>query len=179
MTRTGIAGVEYAINPYTGCAHACVYCYASFMTRFSGHTERWGTWVDAKVNIAEVLEKEIRCKSARRRKSEKLTQPSLAGLGESAKPASRESRRSPGLPESPEEPTAPDDDSFIQLGKREESLVQLLNQVAIVAVKQGPDIVRGVINFIQAEYPELFQHVPNELFIYQAVIQRICDHLTD
>jgi len=108
MTRTGIPGAAYALNPYTGCAHACVYCYASFMTRFSGHTERWGTWVDAKVNIAEVLEKEIRCKSARRRKSEKLIQPSLAGLGESAKPASRESRRSPGLPESPEEPTAPD-----------------------------------------------------------------------
>ena len=60
MTRTGIAGVEYAINPYTGCAHACVYCYASFMTRFSGHTDRWGTWLDAKVNIAEVLENEIR-----------------------------------------------------------------------------------------------------------------------
>ncbi len=108
LTRTGIPGAAYALNPYTGCAHACVYCYASFMAKFSGQTDRWGTWVDAKVNIAEVLEKEIRRKSARRRKSEKLIQPSLAGLGESAKPASRESRRSPGLPESPEEPTAPD-----------------------------------------------------------------------
>jgi len=88
LTRTGIPGARYALNPYTGCAHACVYCYASFMTRFSGHTDRWGTWVDAKVNIAEVLEKEIRRKSARRRKSEKLIQPSLAGLGESAEPDS-------------------------------------------------------------------------------------------
>ncbi|HNY67861.1 MAG TPA: radical SAM protein [Bacillota bacterium] len=108
LTRTGIPGARYALNPYTGCTHACVYCYASFMTRFSGHTDRWGTWVDAKVNIADVLEKEIRRKSARRRKSEKLTQPSLAGLGESAKPASHESRRSPGLAESPEEPATPD-----------------------------------------------------------------------
>ena len=108
LTRTGIPGARYALNPYTGCTHACVYCYASFMTRFSGHTDRWGTWVDAKVNIAEVLEKEIRRKSTRNRRSEKLIQPSLAGLGESAKPASRESSRSPGLAESPEEPATPD-----------------------------------------------------------------------
>ena len=88
LTRTGIPGARYALNPYTGCAHACVYCYASFMTRFSGHTDRWGTWVDAKVNIADVLEKEIRRKSTRNRRSEKLIQPSLAGLGESAEPDS-------------------------------------------------------------------------------------------
>ncbi len=107
LTRTGIPGAEYALNPYTGCAHACVYCYASFMTRFSGHTDRWGTWVDAKANIAEILEKEIRRKSAHRHRPEKLIQASLTGLGESAKPASRESRQSPGTLESPEEPTAP------------------------------------------------------------------------
>lgn len=108
LTRTGIPGAEYALNPYTGCAHACVYCYASFMTRFSGHTGRWGTWVDAKVNIAEVLEREIRSKATRWRRSEKLIQASLTGLSESAaRPASRESRQSPGMLESPDEPTAP------------------------------------------------------------------------
>ena len=100
MTRTGIPGAAYALNPYTGCAHACVYCYASFMTRFSGHTDRWGTWVDAKVNIAEVLEKEIRSKSARRRKLERPVQTPLAGLAEPI-----DSTPSP-LPRSPEKPTA-------------------------------------------------------------------------
>ena len=40
---------DYAINPY-GCGHSCVYCYAAFMRRFTGHGERWGDFVDVKVN---------------------------------------------------------------------------------------------------------------------------------
>jgi DNA repair photolyase len=40
----------YTINAYTGCEHACSYCYARFMRRFSGHKEPWGAFVDVKVN---------------------------------------------------------------------------------------------------------------------------------
>lgn len=36
------------MNPYVGCTHACKYCYASFMKRFTGHTEEWGTFLDIK-----------------------------------------------------------------------------------------------------------------------------------
>jgi DNA repair photolyase len=50
---------DYVINPYTGCAHACSYCYARFMKRFSGHQEPWGEFVDVKINAAELLAKEI------------------------------------------------------------------------------------------------------------------------
>jgi len=50
---------DYALNPYVGCQHACVYCYARFMKRFTGHKEEWGTFVDVKVNAAELLAKEI------------------------------------------------------------------------------------------------------------------------
>jgi len=49
----------YVINPYTGCAHCCSYCYASFMKRFTGHTEPWGQFVDVKVNAADLLRHEI------------------------------------------------------------------------------------------------------------------------
>jgi len=52
----------YTINPYRGCAHACKYCYAVFMKRFSGHREKWGDFVDVKVNAAEVLSREIKKK---------------------------------------------------------------------------------------------------------------------
>lgn len=50
---------DYAINPYVGCSHACSYCYAAFMKRFTGHREKWGAFVDVKINAPEVLEREI------------------------------------------------------------------------------------------------------------------------
>ena len=60
LTRSGIEGVDYAINPYVGCAHGCAYCYAVFMKRFTGHTEEWGTFVDVKVNAAQVLSRQLK-----------------------------------------------------------------------------------------------------------------------
>jgi DNA repair photolyase len=60
LTKSGITGVDYAINPYVGCAHGCTYCYAVFMKRFTGHEEEWGTFVDIKVNAPEVLTKQLR-----------------------------------------------------------------------------------------------------------------------
>ena len=60
LTKCGIEAVDYAINPYVGCGHGCVYCYATFMKRFTGHKETWGTFVDVKVNAAEVLTRQLR-----------------------------------------------------------------------------------------------------------------------
>lgn len=52
---------DYCVNPYTGCALACVYCYARlFMGRYSGHKEPWGAFVDVKVNAPEVLRRQLR-----------------------------------------------------------------------------------------------------------------------
>jgi len=50
---------DYAVNPYTGCQYGCAYCYARFMKRFTGHEERWGDFVDVKVNAAELLRREV------------------------------------------------------------------------------------------------------------------------
>jgi DNA repair photolyase len=50
---------DYALNPYTGCQHACTYCYARFMKRYSGHQEVWGAFVDVKVNAADLLKVEV------------------------------------------------------------------------------------------------------------------------
>jgi len=59
LQKSGIPGVRYAINPYVGCVHECVYCYARFMKRFTGHTEPWGTFLDVKSNAAQILEKQL------------------------------------------------------------------------------------------------------------------------
>lgn len=58
--KCGFPGGGWAINPYIGCGHNCAYCYARFIKRFTGHTEEWGSFVDARVNIAEVLKKQLR-----------------------------------------------------------------------------------------------------------------------
>jgi len=60
LTKSKLPEVDYCINPYVGCLHACVYCYASFMKRFTGHLEdECGEFVDVKVNAPDVLKKEI------------------------------------------------------------------------------------------------------------------------
>jgi DNA repair photolyase len=59
LSKSGLS-YDYTVNPYTGCLHACVYCYANFMRRFSGHMQDpWGTFVDVKVNLLDVLAKEL------------------------------------------------------------------------------------------------------------------------
>ncbi len=60
LSKSGIPGIDYCINPYTGCAHGCRYCYATFMKRFTGHTEKWGSFVDVKVNAPEVLKRQVK-----------------------------------------------------------------------------------------------------------------------
>ena len=48
MTKSNLPVGGYSVNPYVGCTHGCKYCYASFMKRFTGHTEPWGTFLDIK-----------------------------------------------------------------------------------------------------------------------------------
>lgn len=48
LSKSNLPVCEYSANPYVGCTHACKYCYASFMKRFTGHTEDWGTFLDIK-----------------------------------------------------------------------------------------------------------------------------------
>ena len=48
LTKSNLPVSDYSVNPYVGCTHACRYCYASFMKRFTGHPEPWGTFLDVK-----------------------------------------------------------------------------------------------------------------------------------
>ena len=49
ITKSNIPSIDFVINPYTGCQHGCIYCYAEFMIRFTGHKgEKWGQFLDIK-----------------------------------------------------------------------------------------------------------------------------------
>ena len=48
LSKSKIAGFDYVINPYVGCPHKCIYCYAEYMRKFSGHSEEWGEFLDVK-----------------------------------------------------------------------------------------------------------------------------------
>ena len=71
LTKSKLPESAFCINPYVGCLHACVYCYARFMKRFTGHDEAWGTFVDVKINGADVIAGELA----------RVRQPATALLG--------------------------------------------------------------------------------------------------
>ena len=48
LTKSNLPESDYVINPYVGCPHACAYCYACFMKRFTNHNEDWGSFLDVK-----------------------------------------------------------------------------------------------------------------------------------
>ena len=48
LTKSNLPVADFSVNPYVGCTHACKYCYACFMKRFTNHTENWGEFLDVK-----------------------------------------------------------------------------------------------------------------------------------
>ncbi|RLG44927.1 MAG: radical SAM protein [Thermoproteota archaeon] len=66
VSKSGIIGVDYTINPYVGCSHGCIYCYARLYTsrfweKLVGNHE-WGYFVLPKINAAQLLRKELKKK---------------------------------------------------------------------------------------------------------------------
>lgn len=60
LNKSNIPGVSFCLNPYTGCQHACRYCYADFMKKYTNHLEPWGEFVDIKINADNILSKELK-----------------------------------------------------------------------------------------------------------------------
>ncbi|MCT4552362.1 MAG: radical SAM protein [Alphaproteobacteria bacterium] len=60
LTKSNLGDMDYAINPYVGCAFACEYCYAIFMSKFSGERmEDWGNYVHVKKNAPDLLRQKL------------------------------------------------------------------------------------------------------------------------
>ncbi len=63
LTKSNLPDSDYVINPYVGCPHGCKYCYASFMKRFTGHREEWGTFIDIKRCSKPISKKKLKGKT--------------------------------------------------------------------------------------------------------------------
>ncbi|MBZ9578632.1 radical SAM protein [Patescibacteria group bacterium] len=55
ITKSGLPDSDFVINPYVGCMHGCIYCYARFMKRFTNHKEPWGKFLDIKINASDLI----------------------------------------------------------------------------------------------------------------------------
>ena len=58
----------WSLNPYTGCVHRCTFCYVRAFERGADRPsdDRYGRSIRVKVNVAEVLAKELGRRSWRR-----------------------------------------------------------------------------------------------------------------
>ncbi len=56
LSPSGLPGIDYALNPYSGCEHGCIYCYGPGVTH--SDLSRWRV-VRVKRNIPERLYREV------------------------------------------------------------------------------------------------------------------------
>ncbi len=61
LNRVRGMGFTWSLNPFTGCAHQCVFCYArgTHAYRELDGVREWGSMLSVKVNIASVLRDEL------------------------------------------------------------------------------------------------------------------------
>ena len=54
-------GFKWSLNPYMGCVHRCTFCYVRHFERRSDRPsdDRYGTSIRVKINVAEVLRREL------------------------------------------------------------------------------------------------------------------------
>ncbi len=55
IVKSNLPNTDYVVNPYVGCQHGCIYCYAKFMRYFSNINEKWGEFVNIKINALNLL----------------------------------------------------------------------------------------------------------------------------
>jgi len=59
LTKSGLPGSDWAINPYNGCLFGCMYCYAAQIAKWNHPNEEWGTYLDVKENAPKLLKVEL------------------------------------------------------------------------------------------------------------------------
>ncbi|MGQ9787808.1 MAG: radical SAM protein [Candidatus Hadarchaeaceae archaeon] len=63
LSPSRLPGLNYSLNPYTGCEHGCSYCYSPSVLKDRMIAESWGKVVRIKQNIAKKLNFEVHRKN--------------------------------------------------------------------------------------------------------------------
>ena len=61
LSPSKLQGTDFALNPYKGCGHQCIYCYSRFVQNIS--KDDWNNIIEVKRNIPTVLAKELKNKT--------------------------------------------------------------------------------------------------------------------
>ncbi len=59
MGKSNLPGIDYTVNPYIGCSHGCIYCYARLYCP-KEVAESWGRLIFVKENLPQALLKDVR-----------------------------------------------------------------------------------------------------------------------
>ncbi len=57
IVKSNLPSSDYVINPYVDCMHACIYCYARFMKRFTGHKEPLASSPQSRIQTLQKMQK--------------------------------------------------------------------------------------------------------------------------
>ncbi|NEW02430.1 radical SAM protein [Bacillus megaterium] len=79
------SGYTHSLNPYAGCAFSCKFCYVRELPIQRFKEMEWGTWLELKVNAAEVYQKEIQ----KLRKKEQSVRIFMSSATDPYQPAER------------------------------------------------------------------------------------------
>jgi DNA repair photolyase len=60
LSKSNLPGLDLALNPYVGCEHGCIYCFAPDIVKRPRET--WATEVGYRSNIPVLLNKELKTK---------------------------------------------------------------------------------------------------------------------
>jgi len=61
LSKSELPDIDYALNPYIGCEHGCIYCYGpDFSRRFEDVVRNWGSVVVVKENLVNVLMSDVK-----------------------------------------------------------------------------------------------------------------------
>ena len=65
LTRVKGMPFAWSLNPYSGCAHRCTFCYVRAFERRADRPagDRYGRSIRVKVNVADVLARELQRRS--------------------------------------------------------------------------------------------------------------------